>query len=582
MKLSPAIRRLTVGLFLFTLGVVGIVSLPAAWNLKKSSSVVGAAPLPSTRAPSPVRPPGEETWPRPLTQRSAGEFDFLSPPTVSLETYQRVYCQPRHGRVSAACPYAPQMYQLLVDAGIDPAIEMAFAAKETEFGATGPGRAPQYNLHNIVCNRWDGSTCDGPYHYRFATYANYLHGLNAWIRLLLHSGRYIDAGNRTFRSVLPIYAPAFENNTALYIAQAESWVRGWRSWEGGQPGSFSSPMFWGAGPGFLPPTWQPGVAMPPAALGRLDQAGEAAPPPPVEAPPPAAPPSSEAAPDPATASPADLPLPQNAMVVDNSDPGFNANQDTWSLASCGVNDEHVVAVSTSTVQQSRSRASWVPTILDTGTYEVRVSIPPCGDTEATRSARYFITHDHGISTMTIDQHAHAGTWVSLGTYAFGARYNPTIEISDLTSDDQRTVRVDAAAWIWQGEAATSATSFAPQNAATPDYRVPWPDESLEALVSRGSTGDLSSPTPPLTPTTLPNASIGRVVKRGYLRTAPQMTPQTAIAQVCPDDQVLLLEVRHLGSRSWLHIRMASTAEDCASDRAGEETEGWVLSALVSD
>ncbi|NJN65842.1 MAG: hypothetical protein HC884_03560 [Chloroflexaceae bacterium] len=284
------------------------------------------------------------------------------------------------------------------------------------------------------------------------------------------------------------------------------------------------------------------------------------------------------------------------MVVDNSDPGFNANQDTWSLASCGVNQEHVAAVSTSAVQQSRSRASWVPTILNAGTYEVRVYIPPCGDTEATHSARYFITHDHGISTMTIDQYAHTGGWASLGTYTFGARYNPTVEISDLTSDDQRAVRVDAAAWIWQGEASTSVASFAPQNAATPDYRVPWPDESQEELLISRSNRPPEAPqaTPPAlpTPSGVPepapasaprdNPSVGTVVQRGYLRTAPQMTPQTAIAQVCPNDQVLLLEVQHLGSSSWLHVRMASTANDCAPDHAREETEGWVPSALVSD
>ncbi|NJN65843.1 MAG: glucosaminidase domain-containing protein [Chloroflexaceae bacterium] len=267
MNLSRAIRCLTIGLFLFTLGILGSIFLPAAWNASQSASVVGAALPPTTRPHSRARTPGEPPLPLPLAQTTAGEFDFLSTPTVSLETYQRVYCQPRRGRVSAACAYAPQMYQLLVDAGIDPAIEMAFAAKETEFGSTGPGRAPQYNLHNIVCNRWDGSTCDGPYHYRFATYANYLHGLNAWIHLLLHSGRYLDAGNRTFRSVLPIYAPPFENNTALYIAQAESWVRGWRSWEGGQLVPLSSPLFWGQVPAFSPPPGNQGSPCPPLPWG---------------------------------------------------------------------------------------------------------------------------------------------------------------------------------------------------------------------------------------------------------------------------------------------------------------------------
>jgi hypothetical protein len=123
------------------------------------------------------------------------------------------------------------MYDLLVAAGLDPAVQLGFALKETEFGTTGPGRPPQRNLHNLECNAWDGGTCTGPYHHRFAAYPSYAWATWAWATLLLTRGRYVDAGNWTVEQVLPIYAPPFENDTAQYIAQVRAAVGTWR----GQP-----------------------------------------------------------------------------------------------------------------------------------------------------------------------------------------------------------------------------------------------------------------------------------------------------------------------------------------------------------
>jgi hypothetical protein len=123
------------------------------------------------------------------------------------------------------------MYDLLIQSGLDPAVQLAFALKETEFGTTGPGRAPQRNLHNLECNHWDGGTCDGPHHLRFAAYPSYTWATWAWATLMLTRGRYVDAGNWTVEQIVPIYAPPFENDTAQYIAQVRQMVATWR----GQP-----------------------------------------------------------------------------------------------------------------------------------------------------------------------------------------------------------------------------------------------------------------------------------------------------------------------------------------------------------
>lgn len=404
----------------------------------------------------------------PLAQTSApmSEFSFVAPPSISVETYQAIYCQQRHGRVSDACPHAPQMYQLLVDAGIDPVIELAFAAKETEFGVTGPGRAPQHNIHNIVCNRWDGGTCEGPYHARFATYPDYPHAIRSWITLILHRGIYVDAGNDTFRKVLPIYAPPFENNTAQYIAQVEGWVRRWRSRGGStyQPVD-PSPPWWMSYEGVISPTWGRGHGydgyddMPPS---EPDQEAATQPGP-----------SAGGETDLLSILPGSPAFPEGTLAIDNSSSGFSASQETWSLEGCGTNDEHIATLSTSTQSRSTSRASWRAPLRRAGRYEVRAYIPTCGTPLPTRSAHYTISHDEGVSEAVVDQEAHAGEWVSLGVYPFGARYTPLVDVSDLAADDNRGVRVDAMVWIPQPDTdqqdtATPAHSYATNATGTSD------------------------------------------------------------------------------------------------------------------
>lgn len=387
-------------------------------------------------------------------------FAFVAPPSISVETYQAVYCQPRHGRVSDACPYAPQMYQLLVDAGIDPVIELAFAAKETEFGLTGPGRAPQHNIHSLVCNRWDEGSCEGPYHYRFSSYPDYLAALRSWITLLLHRGIYVDAGNDTFREVLPIYAPPSENDTELYIAQVEEWVTRWR---GGESSGASGkrrvfqptnphPPWWMAYEGVIAPTWGRGHGYDdyddPVLSGVAEYSHNAQP----------VPTGSEPEVEDLAVLPGTASFPQNTVIVDERSSGFSASQEPWSIEPCGMGNRSLTTRSTTTQARSTSRASWRASLPTPGYYEVLAYIPDCATTAATRSAHYIVNHDEGMHEVVVDQDMHAGQWVSLGIYSFGNRYPPVVEISDLTDDEQFSVRVDVLAWVPRPDASHSRTS----------------------------------------------------------------------------------------------------------------------------
>ncbi len=532
----------------------------------------------------------------PANQQNTSEFAFAGFPTVSLTTYQAVYCLPRHGVVSDACPYAPQMYQMLVDAGIDPVIQMAFAAKETEFGTTGPGRRPQYNIHNIVCNSWDGGSCEGPYHWRFSTYPDYLHATRAWIDLMTRRGRYIDAGRNSFADVIPIYAPAFENDTNLYISQAERWVRGWRSWDGAQQLPITPPI-WGAGirMPIIPQTSMEAAAQPlkeHAAVSGEQQPPPAAPPPPPEQPDPALEiptPTLVAVVTEPSVDTNNIPQPPpDAIIVDNSDSGFSSNQNTWQPTTCGLHGEHIVTASTSDIYRSTSRASWLPTLLEAGTYEVQAYIPPCGSTEATRSARYIITHDGGITVVTVNQQAHQGTWVSLGRYSFSARLNPTIEISDQTSDNNLSVRADAIAWIPEQTGSVPVASIFYLTQLERDNRTPW-SEDAEGLAEYGGVPmpDALPTRQPVEDTPMPTPAddiltVGVVRNGTTLRRAPETTLDSAIATVCPGDQVTVFERDQQDNRVWLRVRITATENDCATDRAPIAAEGWISGSLIEE
>lgn len=172
----------------------------------------------------------------PYTDTVGGAFSIVGPPTISKATMQEVLCRPRHGAIPPACGYVDQIYAVLVNAGFDPAFWMTFAAKETEFGSTGPGRPPDYNFHNIRCNAWDGGGCNRNYSGGFSSYDSYMRGVQAWTELMCCRNVYVDRGRVTPEDIIPVYAPSFENDTALYIAQVKKWMTTWRAQDGGRVG----------------------------------------------------------------------------------------------------------------------------------------------------------------------------------------------------------------------------------------------------------------------------------------------------------------------------------------------------------
>jgi hypothetical protein len=134
-------------------------------------------------------------------------------------------------------------------------------------------------------------------------------------------------------------------------------------------------------------------------------------------------------------------------VVDNVSTQFDGGSAAWAEERCGVNGSHGSAATTASAA-NQQQAIWRPAV-QPDIYEILAYIPPCGDNNATRAARYVITHDYGSDAVMIDQQAAAGTWVSLGIFHFGAGTPPVVAVSNAApaSDGARVVRIDAMAWM---------------------------------------------------------------------------------------------------------------------------------------
>lgn len=111
--------------------------------------------------------------------------------------------------------------------GINPEIALAFFVHESSAG-TAPGWAGwksdggnTHNVGNIVCT--PGWACYG----RFRDYASWDAGIADWYDLIARE--YMQGrGHRTVADVVPVYAPAVENDVDGYISAVAALVTQWR------------------------------------------------------------------------------------------------------------------------------------------------------------------------------------------------------------------------------------------------------------------------------------------------------------------------------------------------------------------
>jgi hypothetical protein len=196
-------------------------------------------------------------------------------------------------------------------------------------------------------------------------------------------------------------------------------------------------------------------------------------------PPQSAPAGPPAAPAPPVATP------EGALVVDDSEAGFTRQGQPWREAPCGVAGSHTWTGSTTNPAKATAAATWIPALPAPGPYELLVYLPAC-DGPATRSARYQISHDGGVATVSVDQQAGSDTWLSLGTYAFGGNpaNPPRVLLDDLAGDDGRAVRYDAMAWLPRSDTSPPVARVSAIQREGNGYRISWSgNDDLGAIVS---------------------------------------------------------------------------------------------------
>jgi hypothetical protein len=104
---------------------------------------------------------------------------------------------------------------------IDDVFALAFFWHESQFGRLGVA-VVTHSLGNIVCTSGYPS-CVG----RFRSYASWQAGCLDWFHLL--ATEYLPRGLTTVEQIVPVYAPASENDVSAYIMAVVSAVKTWRS-----------------------------------------------------------------------------------------------------------------------------------------------------------------------------------------------------------------------------------------------------------------------------------------------------------------------------------------------------------------
>jgi hypothetical protein len=152
-------------------------------------------------------------------------YPVMGTPTISAAFINRVLAA--YG--SPAAGTGQQLYDLGVQAGIDPVYALAFFLHEDNFGKTGIGAA-NHSLGNIRCSA--GYSCQ----YGFRSYATWAEGYQDWYTLILDgyvrgqvTGSIVGHACSTIGQIVPVYAPSSDhNNVAGYVTAVEHAVDTWR------------------------------------------------------------------------------------------------------------------------------------------------------------------------------------------------------------------------------------------------------------------------------------------------------------------------------------------------------------------
>jgi hypothetical protein len=199
--------------------LMAVVSLIIYWFASSTpktiiSGFTGAGPISASNAISKVFR---------LQNIPAGQHAVIGQPTISAQFVDSVlahYGSPAQGTGKI-------WVEMGQEYGIDPAYALAFFIHESSAGTNPgwagikPGGGSTHNVGNIICAGY--ATCFG----RFRDYDSWQAGIEDWYKLI--ATEYVDdRGAMTVEQIVPIYAPAFENDVNNYIQTVISLADSWR------------------------------------------------------------------------------------------------------------------------------------------------------------------------------------------------------------------------------------------------------------------------------------------------------------------------------------------------------------------
>lgn len=140
---------------------------------------------------------------------------------------------------SPAASDASSFYNYGKEYGIDPAFALAFFKIESSYGTSKRwvGRVsncPPSSSHNVgniryssnCKTKYGGKDCSG-----FCHYQNWDDGIRVWYGLIAHGSHYFKKGRYTLEEIIPVYAPAHENDVSAYINSVRKSVEKYREVE---------------------------------------------------------------------------------------------------------------------------------------------------------------------------------------------------------------------------------------------------------------------------------------------------------------------------------------------------------------
>jgi hypothetical protein len=137
----------------------------------------------------------------------------------------------------------------------------------------------------------------------------------------------------------------------------------------------------------------------------------------------------------------------NAVIVDDRDPGFVRGGDPtgWRTEREGYGNTLTWSKNNDKVRPNYNWSRWYPN-LRAGRYEVFVYLPHRFTTTA--NARYWVSHQGGLTLRPVNQSAYSNEWVSLGVYTFRGTRDDYVSLADVTFEPRLSLLIawDAVKW----------------------------------------------------------------------------------------------------------------------------------------